>query len=915
MRLLSLAIKGAIGIRKGMGLEEIELDFTQFGPGLIAISGKTGIGKSTIMDNLQPFRTLPSKPLTLEEHFELKDSYRILKFTPDGENIFETKILIDGLTKKSEAYLYKNGLPLNDGLKGSYDREIIKIYGTEKLFFNSQFAAQKTKGIFSLREGESRELFYEILDINEYSPKEENAKKYLQREQNKLEVLEREIKALNNELTDNEVTKEDIEAKIYKREELTSAKIKSEGTLKEIREGIEELNTDLTGLNIKLENQDEINQRITELTAEIASQEEQQKLKLTEIEGESEAELNTFVASNEFDKHIKELDAKKSFLNSEAEKEKEEIGDQIIDFEEEIKNNVIRKIDYQTKITRSKTITGNKETIAVNLAEKKKWTEEATKLLAEEKTYLLEIGKLQEEKEVEEISLRFLRDKYSDVDKHYSSNEHQFSKLKELIESLEQSKITELDRLKEEISIIDKVPCTENVGRNCMFLTRAMEIKDTLEDVENDYDNRIMTKDEEQKTISLALENTKKLLTEADEEIKAKENEIKEKFTDKITEINLTVASLKEKIKETAGELVKLGKTNWEALDKELTEAEKNLELWQNEINGLDKTNEDKRKQIKDLQDRLVNIEEKLTTNLQDVEQQILTHKDLLEKEKKTIINFYQQKKNSTTDKFAAQIAVLTKELTANNLKIDTTLQYQISVKTKMLENSKKELQDTEEWLKETEGEITNLQIEIAELNRKLVKKQSLTDEIAMKDAERLFVEEEIKQWGIIREAMSKTGIPVLKLEITGTEISRLTNESLRNYDNKFRIAFETTKFTKDKKKQKEVFKTNVIDEDGLCDVLLKSGGQQTEIETALQLAIAHFKRGQGHYKVDTGYLDEGDGALDVESAGNYFKVIEEAHKRSGVYNTIVITHRPELIERIPQRIELYDGYFEIIRN
>jgi len=54
---------------------------------------------------------------------------------------------------------------------------------------------------------------------------------------------------------------------------------------------------------------------------------------------------------------------------------------------------------------------------------------------------------------------------------------------------------------------------------------------------------------------------------------------------------------------------------------------------------------------------------------------------------------------------------------------------------------------------------------------------------------------------------------------------------------------------------------------------------------------------------------------LSLKNAQRYFKVIEEAHKRSGVYNTIVITHRPELIEQINQRIELYDGYFEIIRN
>lgn len=915
MKLLGLNLRGSIGVRKGMGLEEIEIDFTQFGPGLIAITGITGRGKSTIMDNSQPFRELPSKPGTLEEHFELKDSYRVLRFTPGGENIFETKLLIDGLTKKSEAYLYKNGIALNDGLKLSYDREVIKLFGSSKLFFNSVFAAQKTKGIFSLKEGESRELFYEILDINNYTPKEDNAKKYLQNEKNKLEVLENEIKVFTAEMTGCKTSKEDIESKIYAREELASSKMKCEEKINEYRGGIENLNGVIAGLSIKIEQQQEINDRITELTEEIEFHKEKKELELVEIDGQRDAGLNTFESSNEFDKHIKELETKEDFLTGEADREKEEINSSIVVLNNEINANDLKKVQIEAKITRSKTILENKGTIAINLDGKKKWTEEAAKLLAEEKEHLLEIGKLQEGKEVEEKLLQALRESYSNTDKIKSQKDHQLSTIKELITSLEQLKKIGLDRLREEISTIDKVPCNEVIGRDCMFLTRAMESKDTLKDVEDDYDNKIGSKDKERIAILLQLEGTKKFLTEADEEIKAKEEFIQNNFTSKIEAINTLVIALKEKVKEAAGKLAELAKTNWDALDKELAEAEKNDELWQSEIKNLDKANGDKRKQKNDLQERLVNIQDRLNNNLQDVENQILKHGELLEKERKAIINFYTEKKNSTFTKYEMQNEGLKKELAANLVKIDTTLEIQKNEKEVMLKNSRTELEAEENWLKETETKLTDMQIEIADLNNKLIKKQYLTDTIELKNGERLFVEEEIKQWGIIREAMSKTGIPVLKLEISGSEVSRLTNESLRNYDNKFRIVFETTKYTKDKKKQIEIFKTNVIDEDGICDVLNKSGGQKTEIETAMQLAIAHFKRSQGQVKVDTGYLDEGDGSLDVESAGNYFKVIEEAHKRSGVYNTIVITHRPELIEQIPQRIELHDGYFEIIRN
>jgi DNA repair exonuclease SbcCD ATPase subunit len=839
----------------------------------------------------------------------------VLKFTPDDENIYETKLLIDGLTKKSEAYLYRNGVALNDGLKGSYDREIVKLFGTPKLFFNSVFAAQKTKGIFALKEGERRELFYEILDIDEYTVREENAKKYLQKEQNRLNVLESEIKIFTGEITVCNITKEDIEKKIYEREELSSAKTMGEVKLKETRKGIDDLNIVVAGLGVKIEQQQEITNRISELTEEIEFQDEKKQLELTEIEGEKEAALNTFTSSNEFDKHIKELETKKNFLNEEFEKENEEISGSIATMNDEINANDLKKVQIEAKISRSKTILENKGTIDVNLDEKRKCTDEAAKILALEKEHLLEIGKLQEGKEGEEKLLQVLRESYANTDKVKSQKDHQLTTVNELIASLEELKKTGLDRLKEEISTIDKVPCSEVVGRGCMFLTRAMESKDTLKDVENDYDAKIVGKEEARDAIFGEIENTEKFLDEANEEIKAKEKEIKDSFTDQIALINEKVDALRVKIKEVAGKLAELAKTNWEALDKELAEAERNAELWQNEIEGLDKACDDKRKQIKDLQERLVNIQERLTNNIKDVEKQIVTHNDLLEKEKKTIISFYAEKKKTTSARYEAQSESLNKELTANKEKIDETLQRQKTEKEIMLRNSRVEIEEEETWLKGTEKELTDLQVEIAELNEKLIKKQSLVDRIAVKNAERLFVEEEIRQWSVVREAMSKTGIPVLKLEVSGTGISKLTNNFLSNYENKFRVVFETTSFTKKDKKQIEVFDIKVLDEDGICNIDYKSGGQKTEIETALQLAIAHFKREQGKVKAKTGYLDEGDGALDLKSANRYFKVIEEAHRLSGVFNTIVITHRPELIERISQRIELSDGYFEIIRN
>ncbi len=56
MKILSLTLKGFRGIRDGMGLDVLELDFERLVPGaaLVVITGANGRGKTTVMDNLHP---------------------------------------------------------------------------------------------------------------------------------------------------------------------------------------------------------------------------------------------------------------------------------------------------------------------------------------------------------------------------------------------------------------------------------------------------------------------------------------------------------------------------------------------------------------------------------------------------------------------------------------------------------------------------------------------------------------------------------------------------------------------------------------------------------------------------------------------------------------------------------------------
>jgi DNA repair exonuclease SbcCD ATPase subunit len=183
---------------------------------------------------------------------------------------------------------------------------------------------------------------------------------------------------------------------------------------------------------------------------------------------------------------------------------------------------------------------------------------------------------------------------------------------------------------------------------------------------------------------------------------------------------------------------------------------------------------------------------------------------------------------------------------------------------------------------------------------------------VAELTSQKQHVEKEITDWTFLCKAFDKTGIPVLKLENSGVEITMIANDLLSLFENKFRIVFETTSLTKDKKKLKETFDINIVEEDGVCEISNKSGGQQVWLETAIQLAISQVSRQQGK-NIETGFLDEKDGALDLNNAYAYIEMIRKAHQMSGVHNTFVITHRSELLDFIPQQVKLVDGYLELV--
>lgn len=191
MELQSIKIRGATGIKKGLGLDEINLDLSGLS-GLIALSGPNGKGKSTLLENLSPYPTLASRKGALSHHFFLRDSFRDLTFTYQGDEI-RTLIKVDHQSAKTEGFAWVNGNSQVDGKITNYKEFLKELLGSPELFFNSVFCAQNSPTMTDLTKGELQGLFSEFLRLDRYIKWENTSKQAGLILQGSISTLDRDI--------------------------------------------------------------------------------------------------------------------------------------------------------------------------------------------------------------------------------------------------------------------------------------------------------------------------------------------------------------------------------------------------------------------------------------------------------------------------------------------------------------------------------------------------------------------------------------------------------------------------------------------------------------------------------------------------------------------------------------------------
>ncbi|ENO99135.1 DNA repair ATPase [Thauera phenylacetica B4P] len=113
---LSLTLKGFRGIRDGLGLDVLTLDLERLAGDaeLVALSGANGRGKSTILDNLQPFQTLPSRAslagpggFSYYDHVVLPESEKDLVWLHEGRRFRSQIVIRNNGRRATDAFLFE----------------------------------------------------------------------------------------------------------------------------------------------------------------------------------------------------------------------------------------------------------------------------------------------------------------------------------------------------------------------------------------------------------------------------------------------------------------------------------------------------------------------------------------------------------------------------------------------------------------------------------------------------------------------------------------------------------------------------------------------------------------------------------------------------------------------------------------
>lgn len=861
MKPLSLKLIGFKGLRAGVGLEEIFIDFTKLPEGLVAICGGNGMGKTTIMDNMHPFRIMPYKlrkaktwsPAAFSYYDHCYGSDAVKEFIFDmGGKRYKTLILIDADKRKQEAYLYieEGGQwkPLNDGKTNTYDTSVEEVVGSPTLFFTSVFRAQGAKNLSEYSRGDIMGMIAELLNIDHIKEQGDNARKVVEALKTAADIELNKLTALNSEISESPA----IEKAISEAESYIESETKA----------LSEKKSDLEAI-----------------TANISDAEKRQAVQETERARLSEMESSQSLDRQEINSIFGEIKAKEDRVRVEK--------DSHYDAYEKTKGEVARERTALTKEKEGLTASFSKAKtdLGKNLERAEKITSNADKIRAkvtEEEAAKVKLEGLKlhlSEKETEKQWLEIQYNQRVQLRQNISSKETELANAIARHNLAVHTIETAIKQAEKTASMLEGIDCwgDGSVNEGCRFIADAVSAKNSLGKLREE----LAAKQQPEPVIETLKSEISQLTEEA--------NTLAD-VPKLLTDCNLDITTVKREIAEIEASLIKIAE--WTKLLPELDQAEKNITQWRAELSQKE---EEYTRSITWIDEKIQGLDEKLEASFQELNRKTAALDNQLSAELAGL-----REKRFTIEKRLSE-----REETIKNLRETVGSDYATAIK------------GYREEIEKVKGKITAIETNIIYLQTQLGGFKAKLEALAAKQVEVACIKDkidrfnqEISYWVLLAKACSNEGIIALEIDDSGPSIAGLTNDLLSAcYGPRFTVRLETQSIKKDGG-VKEDFDITVFDSetDEEKSITNLSGGQITWIEDAITRAICLYNIHRSDKSFGTLFSDEKDGALDDGRKTEFFRVKRRAMEIGHHTREFFISQTPELVEMANARILLEKG-------
>jgi DNA repair exonuclease SbcCD ATPase subunit/predicted MPP superfamily phosphohydrolase len=868
--LLSVRIRGSLGIYLGIGKEEISVNFKNLNDGLVAVTGVTGKGKSSFIENCHAYPQMFTKKGKLKDQFYKRDSFRevIYRNHVDGS---EKRFLIqvDGETKSGSCRYFifdhakgeTNWIPMPgvDGNLAPYTNAVNALFGPVELFLRTAFTIQKAQKDFpditDANENEKKELFSALAGTDYLQTIADGAFS----EEKKVEAIKHDaevkISALEgtvsgkNELADEMLRLADekntlADQLIQTKTSGTAAKNRVEKLqiaanaehsrsqraadaelyLGRIRQELAEINQSISSLSA-------LSLRRPEIEVKIALYE---SLKAT-IEAEAEklhaVEKRNQVKTDGYRAQMDAFNAKKGEIEKKIAAAKDELREKERGLEV---GNQSKMADYQ------------KDLDAFN----QRMNSVSERNLQTQAKYQKELDSFNERKrslenEISQARIA-LQKAQSDAEKILSS-----------------IKLAERDTVVfDEKCLVCKAVPVEKIESITRKREEALQCVESMQIEYADQNNAVASTEACLNELEADLsffDEAKPTLTELE---KFDEKRPEPPKPDSVPENDPTLALIESLNLELAGiGYDEPAKPAHEPFDETvLSSARAQADLIQ----------------IDDLRANLTRAAEA----------------------------------SARIDGYKAQVIEKNRQIVEKQGELDELVRNADPDSLTDLEIAKTDLNDLTEQYRKLTADLATNQAQLEAQRKRLAEIEAQEAELAKLRDSIVTAKAESAEWDLLRRAFGPDGIQALELDALAPGIADDTNSRIKAaYGDRFKIEFRTTRIagTGSKTKQVEDFSILVHDtEKGNVGLLEnKSGGEFSEIKRALYDSFTAMRAKNANFRFLTRFLDEADGALDSASRTNYCRMLEADHESGKYRNTIIITHSDEVKAMISQKIEM----------